>query len=255
MPDVEFVLVQPLYEGNVGFAARAIKNFGFTRLVLVDPCPLGDDAIARAGHARDVLESAKRLTLSEVFSGSDCVIATTGELSKSICNPMRMPYYTPREIRRLIEPCQGRVSVLFGRENWGLNNEEVKRSDMICTIATSEEYPILNLSHAVGVVCYELANLPLPEIRLARPEDMEYLYQHVDRYLDAVHHPDFKRENTMILLRRVLGRCNLTVREASTLHGLLRRSEWHIDPKLLDRDKTGAKNLRDFGDEDGGDEE
>ena len=47
----------------------------------------------------------------------------------------------------------------------------------------------------------------------------------------------------MILIRRVLGRANLTTREASTLHGLLRRSEWHIDPSLLDRDRTGSRNL------------
>jgi tRNA C32,U32 (ribose-2'-O)-methylase TrmJ len=75
---------------------------------------------------------------------------------------------------------------------------------------------------------------------------MEYLYRHVDRYLDEIHHPDFKRENTMILIRRVLGRANLTTRELSTLHGLLRRSEWHIDPALLDRDKTGTGNLKEF---------
>jgi TrmH family RNA methyltransferase len=133
----------------------------------------------------------------------------------------------------------GRISILFGRENWGLNNEEVKRSDMICTIPTADEYPILNLSHAVGVVCYELSNLPLPRYALASPNDMGYLYRHIDRYLDAIHHPAFKRENTLILIRRVLGRANLTVREASTLHGLLRRSEWHIDPTLLDRDLQG----------------
>ena len=74
---------------------------------------------------------------------------------------------------------------------------------------------------------------------------MGYLYDHIDRYLDTVHHPKFKRENTMVLIRRVLGRANLTSREASTLHGLLRRSEWHIDPASLDRDKTGAGNLED----------
>jgi TrmH family RNA methyltransferase len=130
---------------------------------------------------------------------------------------------------------EGRISILFGRENWGLNNEEVRRCDMICTIPTSEDYPILNLSHAVGVVCYELSDLPLPSIALASPHDMGHLYRHINRYLDTIHHPPFKRENTMILIRRVLGRANLTIREASTLHGLLRRSEWHIDPSLLDR--------------------
>ena len=131
----------------------------------------------------------------------------------------------------------GRISILFGRENWGLNNEEVKRSDMICTIPTSAEYPILNLSHAVGVVCYELSNLPLPGMR--------WLHRTIWGTCTATStgtwmpfsHPAFKRENTMVLIRRVLGRANLTIREASTLHGLLRRSEWHIDPALLDRDQ------------------
>jgi TrmH family RNA methyltransferase len=184
-----------------------------------------------------VLHNAEVCTIEDVFARSSIVIATTGLVSKSVCHSMRMPFYSPKELRERIRDVDGRISILFGRENWGLNNEEVKRSDMICTIPTSAEYPILNLSHAVGVVCYELSNLPLPSIALASPHDMGYLYRHLDRYLDAIHHPAFKRENTLILIRRVLGRANLTVREASTLHGLLRRSEWHIDPTLLDRNK------------------
>jgi tRNA/rRNA methyltransferase len=238
MPEIDIVLVEPIYEGNVGFAARVMKNFGFTRLVLINPCRLGNEADARASHAYDVLHGAETCTIEDVFARSNIVIATTGTVSKSVCHAMRMPFYSPKELRERIKDVDVRISILFGRENWGLNNAEVKRSDMICTIPTSEDYPILNLSHAVGVVCYELANLPLPEIRLAPPGDMNHLFRHIDRYLDEIHHPEFKRENTMILIRRVLGRANLTIREASTLHGLLRRSEWHIDPELLDRDIT-----------------
>jgi tRNA C32,U32 (ribose-2'-O)-methylase TrmJ len=74
---------------------------------------------------------------------------------------------------------------------------------------------------------------------------MGYLYRHIDRYLTAIKHPAFKRENTMILIRRVLGRANLTIREMSTLHGLLRRSEWHIDPALLDRDNQKKECIPD----------
>jgi len=238
MPDVAFVLVEPLYEGNVGFAARAIKNFGFTRLVLVNPCSLNDDAIARAGHARDVLESAERRSLEEVFAESDLVIATTGEVSKSICNPMRMPFYSPEEIRGLIGNLQGRVSILFGRENWGLNNREVRRSDVICTIPTSPDYPILNLSHAVAVMAYELAHLTRGEYLLAGRDQMEHLYRHIDQYLTLIDHPDFKREVTMLMMRRIFGRANLTAREASTLHGLMRRSEWHITPGEFDQNES-----------------
>jgi tRNA/rRNA methyltransferase len=241
MPAIDIVLLAPLYEGNVGFAARVMKNFGFTRLVLIDPCPLGDEANARASHAQDILTSAEVCTIEDVFARSNIVVATTGAVSKSVCTPMRMPFFTPKELREHIRTLDGRISILFGRENWGLSNEEVKRSDIICTIPTDEEYPILNLSHAVGVICYELSNLPKPEYPLASPFEMGHLYRHIDRFLDEVHHPKFKRENTMIMIRRILGRANLTIREASTLHGLLRRTEWHIDPTLLDKNRdTGC---------------
>jgi TrmH family RNA methyltransferase len=245
MPAIDIVLVAPIYEGNVGFCARVMKNFGFDRLVLIDPCPLGNEAKARASHAQDVLAAAETCSIEDVLSRSNIVVATTGTVSKSVCHAMRMPFYSPKELREQVKDADGRISILFGRENWGLNNEEVKRSDMICTIPTAEEYPILNLSHAVGIVCYELADMPLPAFRLASPNDMGYLYRHIDRYLDTIHHPAFKRENTLILIRRILGRANLTIREASTLHGLLRRSEWHIDPSSLDRDRTGSGNLED----------
>jgi tRNA C32,U32 (ribose-2'-O)-methylase TrmJ len=117
----------------------------------------------------------------------------------------------------------------------------VKKSDIICTIPTADDYPILNLSHAVGIVCYELANLPSTEYRLASPYEMGYLYRHIDRFLDSVHHPAFKREHTMIMIRRILGRAGLTTREASTVHGLLRRTEWHVDPDALDREKEAQR--------------
>ncbi len=237
MPEIDIVLVTPLYDGNVGFAARVMKNFGFMRLVLIDPCLLGDEAKARASHAQDVLRDAEYCTIEDVFARSNIVIATTGEVSKSVCTPMRMPFYSPKEIRERIKDLDGRISILFGRENWGLSNDEVKRCDIICTIPTDPMYPILNLSHAVGIVCYELANLHRSGYALASPYEIGYLYRHIDRFLDAVEHPKFKRENTMIMIRRILGRVNLTTREASTLHGLLRRTEWHIDPALLDREK------------------
>jgi TrmH family RNA methyltransferase len=249
MPEIEIVLVAPIYEGNVGFAARVMKNFGFCRLVLVDPCVIGEEASARAAHAQDVLKNAEVCTIEDVFSRSSIVVATTGAVSKSVCTPMRMPFYSPGELREHIAKLDGRIAILFGRENWGLSNEEVKRSDIVCTIPTSPAYPILNLSHAVGIVSYELASLPRPEYRLASPYEMGHLYRHIDRYLDAIHHPRFKRENTMIMIRRILGRANLTTREASTLHGLLRRSQWHIDPNALYYEKEAQRQHQNGGEE------
>ncbi|RXE55941.1 RNA methyltransferase [Methanoculleus taiwanensis] len=231
MPEIAFVLVEPLYEGNVGFTARVMKNFGFDRLVLVDPCPLGGDARARASHARDVLENARRCSLEDVYREHDFVVATTGEVSKSICTPTRMPYYGPAEVREIVADIDGTVAILFGRENWGLNNSELLRSNLICTIPTSATYPILNLSHAVGILCYELANLPRGTYHLASSVEMEALYAHIDQFLSRIDHPDCKRTTTMTLIRRVLGRTKLTAREASTFHGLMRRAEWHMENK------------------------
>jgi len=232
---LRIVLVEPLYDGNVGFAARAMKNFGYSDLVLVNPCAVGKEGIARAAHARDVLENATYLTIDEVFETSHVTVATTGAVSKSASHPMRMPFCTPRELREFAEDIDGTVSILFGRENWGLNNEEVKRCDIICTIPTSEIYPITNLSHAVAIICYELSQLkPLVSIPLATYKEMEHLYIHIDEFLDDVDHPDFKKENTMILIRRVLGRMKLTWREVTTMHGLMRRAQRRMKNSQLE---------------------
>jgi len=228
MPSVDIVLVEPIYEGNIGFVARVMKNFGFSNLVLINPCEIGEEAVARASHARDVLRSAERISLEEVFARSEVTVATTGALAKTACHSMRAPLHTPAGLRDRVSGAGGRVSILFGRENWGLNNDEVSRCDIICTIPTTPEYPILNMSHAVGIICYELAHLAPPEYRMASREDMEYLYLHFDRFLDAIDHPAYKRRNTLLMMRRIFGRAMLTSREASTLHGLLRRSEIHI---------------------------
>lgn len=229
MPDIEIVLCEPIYEGNIGFAARVMKNFGFSNLTLINPPEIGDEAIARSSHARDILKSARHVkSLEEVIDKSNVLVATTGELSKTVTTSMRMPYYTPSELRGIIENINGRVSIIFGRENWGLSNEEISKCDIICTIPTSYIYPIVNISHAVGIIVYELASLPRGDDPVASRIEMDTLYEHFDSFLDTISHPDYKRDNTLVMLRRILGRTALTTREASTIHGLLRRAEYMI---------------------------
>src|SRR5512136_3349072 len=108
MPEIDIVLVAPIYEGNVGFCARVMKNFGFLRLVLIDPCPLGNEAKARASHAQDILASAETCTIEDVFSRSNIVVATTGTVSKSVCPSMRLPFYSPKELRKRVQETGGR---------------------------------------------------------------------------------------------------------------------------------------------------
>jgi tRNA/rRNA methyltransferase len=231
MTAIQIVLVEPIYEGNIGFSARVMKNFGFCDLVLVGGCEVGDEAKARAAHAQDVLSNARRMAIGEVFSGSTLTVATTGEVNKSVCRSMRMPFFSPKELREKIAGLSGNVAVLFGQENWGLRNEIVQQCDMVCSIPTSREYPILNLSHAIGIVCYELAAIPPGTYQMATREEMEYLYRHISQFLDRIEHPPFKRAHTMLMMRRILGRSRLTAREATTVHGLLRRAEHRMDEK------------------------
>ena len=207
-----------------------MKNFGFTRLVLINPPEMSIEATARASHAKDVLESAVILTsLDDVIAESNMLVGTTGELSKTISHAMRMPYYTPGELRDIVAPVDGRISILFGRENWGLSNDEIRLCDVICTIPTSPVYPIVNISHAVGIVCYELAHLPRGEYITASRCEMDALYEHIDGFLDLIEYREHKQTNTMTMMRRIFGRTLLTGREVSILHGIIRRAEWHIN--------------------------
>jgi len=229
MPDLEFVLVEPLYEGNIGFAARVIRNFGFDNLTLINPPELTVEARARASHAFDTLANARVCSsVEEVIETSNLVVATTGALSLSVTTAMRMPYYTPRELATMLEGTEGRISILFGRENWGLSNEEVEKADIICTIPTDPGYPIVNISHAVGIVAYECANIPRGEYPLASRIELDSLYDHFSRFLDNIDHPNYKRNNTLTMIRRIFSRTMLTTREVTTLHGLMRRAEYHL---------------------------
>jgi len=223
---VRVVLVEPAFEGNVGSVCRAMKNFGFSDLWLVRPCPLGGAARAMASHATEVLEEVITVsTLEEALQNVDVVVGTTGKPGDTLKEHRRLPYFTPAELRTLLEDKKGRVAILFGRENCGLSNEELERCDVVVTVPASEEYPILNLSHAAAIVLYELCGLEGGDFPLASGDLMELLYSHFESLLTEVNHPDHKRDKTLLMIRRILGRAMLNRREYFTLMGVLRDIE------------------------------
>ena len=93
------------------------------------------------------------------------------------------------------------------------------------TILASEAYPVLNLSHAVAITLYELAEVPGGDVLLADGEMLEVLYQHFEQLLENVNHPEHKRDKTLLMIRRILGRAMLNPREYFTLMGVLRDVE------------------------------
>lgn len=224
------VLVEPLHSGNIGSVARVMKNFGFKELVLLNPCDLDTPARVMAMHAYDIIENARiEFSLKDALKGSNVIAGMTGDAGKTDNRHMRMPVFTPRMLKEKLEGKSGAVSLLFGRENDGLRNEELELCDFIVNIPTSEEYPSMNLSHAVAVVLYELSDVESGETYLADHFDIELLYEHIEEVLSDIEYKEHKEDKTMLMLKRILGRAELTGREVQTLRGVLRRIQWKLD--------------------------
>lgn len=240
--NIRVVLVEPAFEGNVGSVCRAMKNFGFNDLWLVRPCPLGDFAKAMASHAQDVLEEAITVgTLAEALQGCDLAVGTTGKPGESTKQHLRVPCFTPPELRSMLEDKSGRIAVLFGREDAGLSTEELARCDIVVNIPASDEYPVLNISHAAAIVLYELAGMEGGEVPLASGELLELLYQHFESLLAAVNHPEHKRDKTLLMLRRIIGRAMISQREYYTLMGVIRDIELAL-ARMEESDTSWVEN-------------
>jgi tRNA/rRNA methyltransferase len=100
--------------------------------------------------------------------------------------------------------------------------------DMVVSIPASPEYPIMNISHAAAVLFYELSMVKCGETELASQESMRLLHDRCGLLLSEVSYPGHKVKFTMLMLRRILGRAELTEREARTLLGLIKKIRWKI---------------------------
>ncbi|MBU4374441.1 MAG: RNA methyltransferase [Euryarchaeota archaeon] len=232
MPSLTFrvVLVEPLYSGNVGSVARVMKNFGKSELVLLNPCELDMSARLMSVHAYDIIENARiEFSFKDALSGSNINVGMTGLHGKTDNKHFRMPAYNPRQLKDKLAGKGGVVSLLFGREDAGLSNDELEMCDIIVNIPTSPEYPSMNLSHAVAVVLYELSDIEGGERYLADHFDIQLLYEHIDEVLDDIEYKEHKEDKTKLMLRRISGRAELTGREVQTLRGILRRIQWKLN--------------------------
>lgn len=225
-PEFAVILVQPKFQGNIGLIARLMKNFGVTELRLVDAPKLGSQAWKRAMHAQDVLENAERFkTLDEALRDVDYIVGTSGISSRHDKKHLRN-FVRPKDFASRIRRISGRVGLLFGRENYGLSVEELTKCDILVHIPTSPEYPILNISHAVGILLYELFQ---PQSRVHVPKkasgfEKEVVNRKFAELLQAVDYPAHKRANTEIMFRRILGRAVLSEWEFFTLMGVLSKA-------------------------------
>ncbi|MGQ4890964.1 MAG: RNA methyltransferase [Candidatus Njordarchaeia archaeon] len=238
--EIIFVLVRPKYSGNIGHSARVIKNFGFKKLVLVNPVAEIDYyADLATVHAKDVLHSAKIYSSIQEFMNIEKVkflIGTTARVGGEK-NPLRTPLPS-NSIRNLKIP-DAKIGVLFGNEESGLSNEELSFCDIVVTIPTSEEYPVLNLSHAVGIIAYEfslmLSNYRLSKHRASTTKEREILLTHMYKLVDILTLPEERREIYKGILRNLVNRAFLTGREVHTLIGIFKKASHYLS-KCKDMD-------------------
>ncbi len=152
--NIRIVLVEPSGPLNVGAAARVMKNMGLSRLVIVNPrCDIGStEAKQMAVHAGDVLAAAEQVeTLSQALQGCQRVIATIGR-DRAFPIPLEHPQVA---LPWLLETSD--TALVFGREDRGLTNDELKYAQRLVQIPANPDYPSLNLAQSVAICCYELA--------------------------------------------------------------------------------------------------
>jgi TrmH family RNA methyltransferase len=229
-PDLVVVLVAPKTPGNVGAVARAMANFGLSRLRIVEGVPLDEDAYKRALHAAPILEEARHFDdLPAALEGLDYTVATSGIVNINDKRHVRNAL-TPAQVAERIAPMEGTVGLVFGREDYGLYTDELAMCDVVVTVPTSPEYPVMNLSHAVAVILYELhREIPLPHETIKASEaERDMLLAAFDHMLEATDYPPHKVKNTRVMLRRIVGRSTLSEWEYHTLMGVIQRANKRI---------------------------
>ncbi|PSP19691.1 RNA methyltransferase [Halobacteriales archaeon QH_10_67_13] len=225
-------VVEPQTPGNVGTIARAMKNFGFEELLVIDGPPLEPDgeAYGFAGQAReDILPDHARPSFDELVD-SYYTVGFTARTNQDATSHVRFPFVPADELAAELAPVDAAVALVFGREDNGLTNAELARLDRVCSIPASAAYPSLNLGQAATIALYETQELARAESQLPDPtrdraseSEIERLYDRIEQFLVAIDHPEEKRAKTMRLVRRLIGRAHPTDREVITLTGVFRR--------------------------------
>ncbi len=229
--NVRVVLVNTSHPGNIGAAARAMKNMGLERLYLVAPREFpAPRALWRAAGAVDVLDRATVVeSLAEAVADCGLVVGTSARERR-----IPWPLLDPRECGQRVwqESAHHDVALVFGREDRGLTNDELAQCGYHVHIPANPDYSSLNLAAAVQVLTYELRMAALAasgatqspdwDVPPAPAADLDLYFEHLERVLVEIgfHDPANPRQ-TMVRLRRLLARIRPDRMELSILRGVL----------------------------------
>ena len=153
---IQIVLVETSHPGNIGSVARAMKNMGLAKLALINPKKFPhQDATALAGNATDLLDNAQVFdSIQTAVKGSKVIYATSAR-DRTIEWPILSAKEAAEEIQDLVNN-NIEVSIIFGREDRGLTNEELQLANKHLIIPAHPDYPVLNIAMSTQVICYEI---------------------------------------------------------------------------------------------------
>lgn len=230
LENIKIVMVETTHPGNIGAAARAMKNMGLSRLVLVNPkCPIGEIAYSRGSGANNILDDRVLVdTLPEAVANSQLVVGTSARLRSLV-----WPELTPESlaVKMAASSEDETAAIVFGREHAGLTNEELKHCNYTVTIPTNPHFSSLNVASAIQVIAYEIYKLvneprqleqPEPPEPLANNAELEGYFSHLEQVLVATGFLDRDNPRQMMKrLRRLYQRVEPSKNEVNILRGIL----------------------------------
>jgi TrmH family RNA methyltransferase len=235
------ILISPESSGNIGAITRVMKNFNFNNLTIFNPLEDIDKIFSHethgfAMHGKEVLLNAEVISfekqeqhigkLKEYLKSYDLIIASTAK-GKSYTNIKRLAIF-PEELRIPAPEKSMNIAILFGKESRGLTNEEISLADILIRIPTSNEYPTLNLSHACGIILYEIfkkitiVNIGRGKhpVLLADREDRLILYEFIDKLIQKLKIRNYKEKNVYHAFKNIFERSIMSRKELSLIIGL-----------------------------------
>jgi tRNA/rRNA methyltransferase len=230
--NIAIVLHKPRYPENIGAAARALCNMGIKRLLVVDPENYDiDKARKLATHtASDIIENIEiHQTLSQALADFTYVAGTTARLGGQ-----RQMINSPSMLAEKLAPisAENLIAILFGPEDRGLSNEDIRNCHLLVNIPTSN-FSSLNLAQAVMIICYEIFTYSCVKKkdatpRLANRHELEGMYAHLKDILIKISYINAENPDYwMNRLRYFFNRLPLRAGEVSIIRGICRQIEWY----------------------------
>ena len=234
------ILVEPQGPINIGSICRAMMNFGFSDLRIVNPCKNYNniDAKKMALVAFSILEAALIVdTLEEAVKDCHLVFGTTRRFGK-----YRNNFLTPKKLGETVVKQADNIkcALVMGREDHGLYTSELDLCQHFVTIATTDDYGSMNLSHATGIFLYaistafeETSSMKTEIMPLATGYELNNMYDHMRKTLCDINFLDAQNPDHILRsFRRIFGRAGLNKRDVAIIHGLMSRIDWLMNVKL-----------------------